>query len=55
MNIDIWVIEKSNEQFIRGSYIEINFSKKKAVSGRIPFFVIGPFFTSHSICLNIEF
>ena len=38
MNIDIWVIETSNEQLIRGSYTEINFSKNKAISGRIPFF-----------------
>ena len=32
-----------------------NFRKYKVVSGKTPFFVIGPFCTPHSICLNIDF
>ena len=33
--------------------LELNFQKNKAVSGKIPFFVIDPFCTPHSVCLNI--
>ena len=32
-----------------------NFLKNKVVTGQTPSFVIGPFFTSHSICINIGF
>ena len=32
-----------------------NFEKNKVVFGKTPFFVIGPFCTHHSICLNIGF
>ena len=32
-----------------------NFQKNKVVNGKTPFFVIGPFCTHHSICLNIGF
>ena len=33
-----------------------NYQKKnKVVTGKTPFFVIGPFCTPHSICLNIGF
>ena len=32
-----------------------NFQKNKVVTGKTPFFVIGPFCTHHSICLNIGF
>ena len=28
---------------------------KKVVTGKTPFFVVGPFCTHHSICLNIGF
>ena len=31
------------------------FQKNKAVTGKTPFFVMGPFCTHHSICLNIGF
>ena len=30
-----------------------NFEKDKVVTGKAPFFEIGPFYTHHSICLNI--
>ena len=33
------------------SYTETNFSKK-IVTGKTPFFVMGPLCTHHSICLN---
>ena len=32
-----------------------NFRKREVVTGKTPFFVIGPFCTPHSICLNIGF
>ena len=55
MNIDIWVIGKFYQLF----YTQMKFSTKKKtiiiISGKTPFFVIGPFYTSHSICLNIGF
>ena len=31
------------------------FKKNKAVTGKTPLFVIGPFCSRHSICLNIDF
>ena len=56
MNMDIWVGSTLNQLFIRGSYNEIKFSKKKKiVSGKTPFFVIESFCTRHSICLNVGF
>ena len=36
-------------------WTETKFSKNKVVAGKTPFFVRGPFYTSHSICLNIGF
>ena len=47
MTIGIWEIVASNQLFIRCFYTEIKFSKKT-------FFVMGPFFSSHSICLNLR-
>ena len=35
--------------------LEQNLQKNKVITGKIPFFVIGPFCTHHSICLNIGF
>ena len=32
-----------------------NFQENKVVTGKTPFFVIGPFCSHHSICLNIDF
>ena len=32
-----------------------NFRKNKVFTGKAPFFVIGAFCTSHSVCLNIHF
>ena len=54
MNVDIWVVSTLNQLFIRDSYTEIKCSKKnKVVIDETPFFVIGPFCTSHSVCPNI--
>ena len=55
MNMNIWVVGTSNALSIKGSYSEEKFSKNKEVTGKPPFFVIGPFCTSHSICLNTSF
>ena len=44
MNIYIWAIGILNQLFIRGSYTQIKFSSE-VVSGKSPFFVIGPFCT----------
>ena len=53
--MDISVLCTLNQLFIRGLYAENKFSKNQVVSGKTPFFVIGPFCTVHSICLNIGF
>ena len=56
-NIDIWVVATSNQLCLRGSWSETKFSKrkKKKVTGKTPFFVIGPFCTHHSNYLDIGF
>ena len=55
MNVYIWAIGTLNQLFIRGSCTQIKFSKNEVVYGKSTFFVIGPFFTPYSICLNIGF
>ena len=55
MNMEIWVVFTSNELFIKGSYSQIKFSNKRVVSAKAVFCMIGPFCTSHSVCLNIGF
>ena len=30
-----------------------NFQKNKVVTCKTPFFVVGPFCTNHSVCLNV--
>ena len=54
-NMGIWIVGASNQLFIRDSSTETKFSKTKVVNGKTPFFVIGPFWTHHSICPNIGF
>ena len=51
----IWVLDTSNQLFITGSQTETKFQKNKVVTGKTPFFVIGPFCTHYSICLKIGF
>ena len=43
--MDIWVVGTSNKLFIRGSYTETKLKKKKVITGKTPFFVMGPFCT----------
>ena len=50
MNMVIWVIGTLNQIFTRSAYTKI-----KVAGGKTPFFLIGPFFTLCSICLNIVF
>ena len=50
--MDIWVAGTSNQPFIRGFKTEIN-SRNRVVTGKPPFFVIDPFCTPESFCLNI--
>ena len=50
--MDIWLIKSL---FIRGSYTQNKFQKNKVASGKTLFFLIGPFCTSHSICLKLGF
>ena len=42
MNMVIWAVGTLN-QLLRGSYTLIEFSQKKVISGKTPFFVIGSF------------
>ena len=53
-NMDIWVVGTTN-QLLRGSLTETKFEKNEVVSGKTPFFLIGPFCTHHCFCLNIAF
>ena len=55
MNMNIWVIVKLNQPFVRGSLLRLNFRKNEALGGKTPFFVICSFCTPYSICLNIDF
>ena len=51
----VWAVGKLNQLFIRGSFTETKLSKKKTVTGKTPYPVIGPFCSYHSVCLNIGF
>ena len=51
----IWIIDILNQLFIIDSYIQINFQKIEVVGAKSPFFNIGQFCTSHSICLILAF
>ena len=48
INMDSWAVGTCNQLLRRGSY-------KEVLTGKTPFFVIGPFCTSHPICLKIGF
>ena len=52
--MDIWV-DGNQINSLRGSKTGKNFQKNKVVTGKTPLFVIGPFYSCHSICLNIGF
>ena len=51
----IWIVGPSDQLFIRAPSTETKFSKIKEVNSKTPFFMIGPFWTHHSICPNIGF
>ena len=55
LNMRIWGNGTSNQLFVWGSHTPFEFQKNKVVSGKSAFFVIGPFCTPRSICLNIGF
>ena len=55
MNMRIFEISTLNQLFKRGSYTETKFSEIWSSSSKSAFFVIGPFCTPYSICLNIVF
>ena len=50
----IWIVGKTNP-LQEVSKLKQNIQKNKAVTGKTLFFVIGPFCTHHSNCLNIGF
>ena len=53
--MDIWAVGTTNQLFVRGFKLKQKFQKNKVVNGKTPFFVIGPFYSHHFICLNIGF
>ena len=56
MSTDIWVVGTLNQLFKKEVLkLKQNPQKNKVVTGKTPFFVIGPFGGHHSICLSIGF
>ena len=55
MNMDIRVDGASIKSLWEVLKLKQNFQKNKVVTSKTAFFVIGPFCTSHFICLNIGF
>ena len=55
MNMDIWVVVRQINFLYEVLKLKQNFRKNKVVTEKIPFFVIDPFCTPHSICLKIGF
>ena len=53
--MDMWVVGSSNQLIYEILKLKQNFRKTKVVTGKTPFFVIGPFYIPHSICINIGF
>ena len=55
-NMGIWVVDTTNQPFLLEDLkLKLNFQKNKVVTGKTPFFVIGPFCSHHFIYLNIGF
>ena len=54
--MDIWVVGIYVHQinFLKVLKLEQIFQKNKAVTGKTPLFVIGPFYSRHSICVLAE-
>ena len=55
MIMAIWGVDTLNKIFIKVCYAQIKFPKNQVVSGKTVFFVIGPFYIPHAICLSIGF
>ena len=53
MNMDIWIVDASNELFIRSSYAKTRFSKKQSRYWQNS--VLRPFCTPYSTCLKNGF
>ena len=55
--VQIWVFGLLVQQInsLKEVLTETKFSKNKVVTGKTPFFMIGPFCSHHFICLNIGF
>ena len=53
--MDIWAVGTSNNTSEEVLKLEQISQKNKVVTGKTPLFVIGPFCSRHSICLNIGF
>ena len=49
----IWVVGTLNQLFMKGYFMKKKFQKNKVVTGKTPFFVIGPFCTCHSFVLTL--
>ena len=52
--MDIWVVVHQINSLEEVLKLKQNFQKNKVITGKTPFFVIGPFCTHHSIFLNID-
>ena len=55
MNMNIWAFVTLNQLLQEVLKLKLNLPKNKAVSGKNPIFMIGPFCTRHSICLKIGY
>ena len=53
--MNILIVGALNQLFRRGSYTEINFSRKLVVSGKTLLFMICPFCPPFFVCLNNGF
>ena len=54
INIDIWEVGISNQSFTKEYYSEKK-SRKKVVTDKTLFFMIGTFCTPYTICVKIGF
>ena len=54
-DMGIWIPWYIKSTLYKSFLTETKSSKNKVVTSKIPFFVIGPYCTHHSICLNIDF
>ena len=57
LKVRIWAFGLSHQikSLLEVLKLKQNFQKNKLGTGKTPFFVLGPFYSHHSICLNIGF